>query len=338
MRLSHRVFSWLTSPAALAKYNLDIRENQRMARKKDEAVTASFHFLQRTREGAQGGRVPVPFTNDEFDALCSTISKLPPLDLSDRHIADRVRLRFTAPMGALVRINSRTAFGQFESSYWGHAYKNSEKGTISAESISLRPFFYVMYLADNGTIYLGSQYLGLFGGYTALRNTIVDFLGGTGVIQSHAIRLGAEAYKNARPIAVSVEVSNRGKTPGQRGSIGNRTAVVFKKASKEDGFEAAVAGRIFPALDQGRTAVKNAVAGLMNESDLMTISESDIEDATIIAMVGKQRKTIHLIETGTVATRFHLDVDRKSDGHPVAEQTQAAMIAVLRDEVLGRRR
>lgn len=229
-------------------------------------------------------------------------------------------------------------FGQFESSYWGHSYENSEKGTISADSISLRPFFYILYLADNGTIYLGSQYLGLFGGYSALRNTIVDLLGGPGAIQSHAIRLGAAAYKDARPIAINIEVSNRGKSPGHHGTIGTRTAVVFKKASKEDGFEAAVAGRLFPALDQGRSAVKNAVAGLMNESDLMTVNESDIEDATIIAMVGKQKKIIHLIETGTVATRFHLDVDRNSNGHPVAEQTQAAMVATLKDEVLGRRR
>ncbi len=309
-----------------------------MAKKKDEAVTASFHFLQRTREVSDGKRISVPFTIGEFDRLCNKISGLKPLDLSDPQVADRVRFRFMAPLGPITRINERTAFGQFESSYWGHSYENTEKGTISAESISLRPFFYLMYLADDGVIYVGAQYLGLFGGYSALQNTLRDFLGSPVDIRSHAIRLGAAAYKDARPIAISIEISNRGKSPAHHGTIGTRTAVVFKKASRDDGFEAAVAQRVYPALDHGRAAVKNAVAGLMNESDLMTIDESDIEDATIIALVGKKRKTIHLIEAGSVATRFHLEVDRKSNGHPVAAQTQEAMLATLKDEILGRRR
>lgn len=306
--------------------------------KKNEAVTASFHFLQRATEDASGKRIPVPFTENEFAALCAKIAALKPLDLEDPKIADRVRFRFMAPLGPIQQINSRMAFGRFEASYWGHSYENTEKGTISANSISLRPFFYLIYLSDTGVIYLGAQYLGLFGGYGALQNTIKDFLGGPGDIQSHAIRLGAAAYRNARPVAINIEVSNRGKSPGHQGSIGTRAAVVFKKSSREDGFEAAVAERVFPALDLGKAAVKAAVAELMNDSDLMTVSESDIEDATIIALVGKRRKTIHLIEAGSVATRFHLDVDLRSNGHPDPDQTRDAMVEVLKDEVLGRRR
>lgn len=309
-----------------------------MAKTKNEAVTASFHFLQRTKAGPNDERIPVPFTANEFSALCNKIHVLKPLDLSDSRTADSVRYRFIAPLGAIERINDRTAFGVFQSSYWGHSYENTDKGTIPADSISLRPFFYLMYLSDSGTIYLGAQYLGLFGGYGALQNTIRSILGSPGSIQSHAIRLGAAAYKDARPIAVNIEVSNRGKALGQKGSIGSKTAVVFKKAGREDGFEAAVAQRIFPALDQGKAAVKNAIAALANDTDLVAVNESDIEDATIIAMVGKKRKTIHLIESGSVATRFHLDVSLTSNGHPVAAQTRDAMVSVLKDDVLGRRR
>ena len=309
-----------------------------VATKKNEAVTATFHYFVRTRDGSNGDRTIVPFTQSDFDVLISKIENCAPLDMSDPKIADRVRFRFVAPLGQIQRVDGRTAFGTFKSGYWGHAYENTAKGTIPAESISLRPFAYTLYLSEAGEIYVGSQYLGLFGGYQALSNTLQDLLGNPKSIVSHSIRMGAAAYKDARPIAINVQISNKGKTAAHRGGIGSRTAVVFKKASRDDGFEAEVAQRVYPALDQGQAAVRHAVAQMMNDSDLISVEDSDIEDATIVAMIGKKRKIIHLIEAGDVATRFNLDVDLNADGHPDLKQTRDVMLSILRKEIIGRRR
>ena len=303
-----------------------------MAKKREEAVTATFHFLERVTDEGVSSR----FSEAQFKNLAARISSLPKLDLNDKWVAERVKAKFMAPLGSIKLVDARTAFGEFEAAYSGHAYQNHMKGKIPAESINLRPFFYLLYLTEKGRIIIGAQYLGLYGGYEGLKNTICDFLGDPSTIKSHVIRLGASSYRNAKPVAVNINVANRPSSIAKGSSFGQRAAVTFKKLSADDGFEEHVAQSVFPAIEQGSTAIRNAVAALANETDLMTISESDIEDATIIALVGNKRRVIHLIEAGHAATRFHLNVKLNDDGHPDADPTETELVRVLEEDILDR--
>lgn len=130
-----------------------------MPRRKREAVSVSFHYLTKETKDTKGAIDCQPFSEQEFAALCDCILKLQPLDLTDEKIKDQMRLKNMVPLELPEPINDRSLFGVYRASYWGHAYENTERGMIPADSLSLRPFFYLLYLSESGRIYIGSQYL-----------------------------------------------------------------------------------------------------------------------------------------------------------------------------------
>src|SRR5688572_7219133 len=71
----------------------------------------------------------------------------------------------------------------------GHSYRNSSKGEISADSINQRRFHFLLYLAESGRVYIGTQYLGNFGAYEPLRRTIIELFSGSQAIHSHTFRV-----------------------------------------------------------------------------------------------------------------------------------------------------
>ena len=129
-------------------------------RRKKEEVSVSFHYLFREMENRAGEVDQKGFSQSEFDNLVQNLLDFPQVDLSEEDVIDRLIFKRFVPIEKVTKINSRTAFGVFRSAYSGHAYDNSEKGKISADSVSLRPFHFLIYLSDTGRIYLAAQYLG----------------------------------------------------------------------------------------------------------------------------------------------------------------------------------
>ena len=306
-----------------------------MATKKNEAVTVSFHYLSRTVEVEGAEPREHPFTIDDFSALFSRLASKPQIDVSDEASANRLRFRQDVPIDRVVRIDDRTIFGTYRASYWGHAYENTERGTIPADSISLRPFHFVLYLSRSGRIYLGSQYLGLFGGYLAIQRTISSLLGGPGEITSRSFRLSGAAYRGASPREVKVTFANKSHSIASGNQFGNSGVVVFKKTGKTDGFEDTVTRRLFPFLGRPISEIKRAVAELTNESQLIAVQDRDIEDCSIVAIMDGKRRNIPLIEKDSFATRFPLNVPLNADGHPEFDPTRVAMTTILRDEIIA---
>lgn len=307
-----------------------------MAIQKQEAVTVSIHYLMRVRYRDDGSPVVIPFREAAVEQLYAAIKAKPPFDYSDQEAADRLRLREEAPIDHIEKIDDRTLFGTFKAGYWGHAYDNTAKGRIPADSISLRPFHFLVYLSDNGRIYIASQYLGLFGGYQVLRKTISLLLGEPKSIESYSYKIGAGAYKNAIAKEIRVSFSSKSPSISSNNVIGDAGMIVFRKRSKHDGFEEEISKKLIPAIGKSQTDVRKAVASLANQSELLALKDTDIEDCTVIASVNGKRKVIYLLESGSHASRFPLDVKVDKDGHPIAAQTKAAMLAVLEDEIISR--
>jgi len=304
--------------------------------KKKETVSASFHYLVRMVGSGDKDPVPVAFTAANFDALYGAIQAKAPFDPSDEEAADRIRYRSDAPMENVIRVDERTIFGTYKGSYWGHAYDNTMRGRIPAESISLRPFHFLLYLSKSGRIYIASQYLGQFGGYSALQRTLCDLMPGPGFIMPHAVRLDGVSYKNAQAKEVKVTFAEKPASLAAPNKLTSAGMIAFRKMSKEDGFEAEISRRLFPFLGRPKGEMRKAIAGMLNESSLMEVKESDIIDCTVLAKVNGGTKTIYMLEGGNFATKFHMDVKVDDDGHPEYDETKNAMLSVLREEIISR--
>lgn len=307
-----------------------------MAKYKKEAVTATFHFIERTSE-ADNFSDDIPFTEEEFKAFRERLKGVKPLDLSIDLIADKVRSRDLAPIENVQEIDDNTICGSFDASYWGHSFTNSEKGAISAGSINLRPFQFVIYRSKKGRIYIGSQYLGLYGSYSALQRTIFSLLKSKERLNSRSFRIDSATFKNVQPKEVRVSIAKKPKTIASVNQHTSQGTIAFKKISKDDGFEEEVNTRLLSKLGKSAAQVTDAISDMVSEGGLIDMSESEIEDCSVIALVNGKRKTIFLMQANDFATRFPLETPVGANGHPHAKKTREEMLRVLAEEILSRK-
>jgi hypothetical protein len=304
-------------------------------RRKKEAVSVSFHYFQREADAAGGGKM-IPFTVQEYTEFVSALESIGPLDLNDPDTLERLRISIDAPLEQVRRVNDRTAFGVFRSSYTGHAFHNTAKGEISANSINLRPFHFLTYLSESGRIYIGSQYLGQYGGWTGLWFALRGHLKNSASVRPYTFFSHAESYRDAQAKEVRISISKNTDRIESGNVFEQEATLVFKKHHKEDGFEQAVSSGILSQLGNiGR--IKSAVAKTISANELFDISDEDIQDCTVLASVGGQNKVIYLMGDGTFATKFPLNVSVNDKGHPEYDVARNAMLKVLEEQIIRRK-
>lgn len=303
-----------------------------MVAKKNEEVSVSFHYFTRSRKTDK--TVVIPFTEGDFAALLAKMKAQKPFDINNEADIDRLRFRQEAPLTNLELLNPRTITGTFRASYWGHAFDNTHKGKIPSQSVNLRPFHFVLYLSEDGKIYIGAQYLGQYGGYEILRKTLVDMLPESKEITATSIRLGASHYKSAEPREIRVNIANKATSIAGRSSLGGKVMIAFTRANKTDPLVEQVKTQIIPFFGRGQSEIKRAVAGLMNQSDVVEINDDDVLDCTVLADMNGKTTTIHMFENAFRATRITLDVDVDDEGHPANAETCNEIIVALNDYVL----
>lgn len=304
-----------------------------MAVRKNEEVSASFHYLAKMKKDGDKEFL-VPFTVEEFAALFKAMNAQKPFDLKSDADIERLRSLKEAPLENLGQLNQRTIVGTFRASYTGHGYDNTEKGRISASSVNLRPFHFVLYLSESGLIYIGSQYLGMFGGYRILRETLTGFLPDRKGVRSISFRLGASYYKNAVPKEIRVNVANKATSISGHGSLGGKMMITLTRSSKEDPLIERVRQSIIPQFGKSQKAIQEAVAGLMSQSDVLAIDDEDVIDCTVLADVNGKSTTIYMFDNGSRATRFPLDIKVDDDGHPACDDTCNEILNALNDHVI----
>lgn len=304
-----------------------------MVSKKNEEVSASFHSLARMKKSGDE-EVVSPFTTAEFSALFAKMQAQKPFNLKLEADIERLRSRKEAPLENLELANARTITGTFRASYYGHGYDNTDKGKISAQSVNLRPFHFVLYLSESGLIYIGSQYLGLFGGYGTLRDTLIGLMPERKGIRSRSFRLGASYYKNAEPREIRVNVANKSTSINGRSSLGGKMMIALTRSSKEDILVERVKRNIIPFFGRGQSEIRHAVAGLMNQSDVIAIDDEDVIDCTVLADMNGKSTTIYMFDNGFRATRFKLEVDVDEEGHPANADTCNEILIALNDHVI----
>lgn len=308
-----------------------------MAERKREEATCSFHYF--VREVRDEGEKPVivPFTEQEFDWFCANLIAQPDIDLTDEQTCTLIKTSINAPVEQCELIDDRTVFGRFRALYTGHSYENTDVGEIPDSSVSLRPFFFIAYLSESGRIYVGSQYLGTFGGWGKLERTLRLFIPGKGRVIANTFRLNALSLKGAKAKELRVNFSRQPTEITGTTQFGQRGAMTFKRSSsKDEEFTTTVATNILAKLGQPNAALRKAVAEMLTGNEMLSLRDEDIEDCTVVATVNGKDTTINVIEAGNFATRFPLDVTVYIKGHPDREKTKMAMIKLLENQIISR--
>jgi hypothetical protein len=304
--------------------------------KRKEAVSVSFHYLCRQEAGHENEIDIIPFSQTEFSDLCDKLENIDQLDLSVETNKDAVRYKNIVPITFVDRVNTRTLFGIYKGCYWGHAYENTDRGNIPADSISLRPFYFLLYLSTSGRIYIGTQYLAQFGSYMGLKSTIVSMLSNRENIVPHSFRFDSATYENLHPKEVRISIARQSSDIASDNVFLNGAVVAFRKMSGDDGFEEQVKKRIMPFLGTEKSKVQKAISSILNEANLIDISDDEISDCTIIGTVNGRRKSIYLMEQSSFATQFPLNVPLNQDGHPTLTETKNAMLDILEKQIISR--
>jgi hypothetical protein len=134
---------------------------------------------------------------------------------------------------------------------------------------------------------------------------------------------------------VQITYSRKGTSITSANVFGKAGAISFKKKFKDDGFEGDVTQSILAHATKPTREIQKALAELLKANDLIEVNDEDVEDCKIIALVNGKRKTIHMLDETSFATRYPLDVSLNLDGHPEYAPLKAAVIGLLQRQIIS---
>lgn len=304
---------------------------------KTEEVSVSFHYLTRLKKKNDPSKF-VPITMDEFELVFSELSSAKKLDLTDQGILGSVRSKRLAPIDVLERVDSRTICGIFRASSFGHSFDNTIKGNIPANSVNLRPFFFQLYLSQSGRLYIASQYLGLYGGYIQIRNSVLGALSNTSYITSNSFNLAHLDLQNTEIREIQFEFSRKGASSSSGNVFGKYGSLSLKVRDNDEVFEKTIRSKLLSKYPFSKAAdVRRALSDLLEKDDLVELNDEDIDACRILVRSNKKDRYIHLIAGMDFASRFPIDVAKKKNGHPVYEPLKAKITHLLKTQILAKK-
>lgn len=314
-----------------------------MARKsKREQVTVSFHYLVREELDSDNEKVFIPFTSEEFEKIYLELDRQKNPTLSDSQLEEEIKSSSRAIIQSVEKvtvgsIEDKFISGKYQAPYWGHSFENSQKGKISADSLNFRSFFFLLYLSDTGRIYIASQYLGNYGGYIALRTTIISCLKNRKGIKPHSFSTDGFNLKNAVPKELKVTVSEKTKDITKRNSFNQKVAFSFTKTKGDDLFQKQIENSLLSNIHEPKDKIIRKLVEMLSNNDLVEVSDEDIDGCDVIVRWNKGYKTVHLLDGINYASKFPVDVAIDNDGHPHYEPLKHATIGLLKEEVISRK-
>ncbi|WP_332756848.1 hypothetical protein [Sphingomonas sp. LB2R24] len=279
----------------------------------------------------------MPFSVAEFKEAMDRIVATPKIDTSTQEGVDKLRFSPTVPIDNFTEIEPNLYFGTYQGIYTGHTYQNTAKGEIPYNSASLRTFYFMAYWSKpKGRVYVATQYLGQFGDYTGLKNTISRAFSNKKGVESHSFRNNSTAFQKVKAKEISVEYMKSGSDAGTANSFGNVATIVLKRSGDGNDFAEATRKRLFSIFDGPKDKIKTEVAKILRENRLTSIADSDVINCTVLAEIDGAERRYHFINDSNYATQFHVSVGMDLHGHPEPTQLQTAMRNMLMDEILAK--
>lgn len=301
---------------------------------KKEEVTVSFHYMNRVSED---GSTEIPISKDEFKSISAYLTSLIDDNFSNEQKNDQIRYRQIAVFQKVDTEGENYISGIYQGSYWGHAFKNSKAGKISADSINLRPFCFLLYLSESGRVYVCSQYLGTYGGYTALSNSIFRSFSSKKGIVSRSFNLNATSLEDADPKEVVISFSRASDSITSANKYGASTAIVLKSRDGNSEFPERMRQDFLRHANKPADDIKKLIAQVLKDQKLIELNDNDIIDCKMVLMQDGHKKTVSLFEPSHFATRFPANVDLDQDGHPKYEPMRIKMKEMLANKIIAKK-
>lgn len=305
-------------------------------RHRNNLITASFHYLVKTTRNDLDPENPIegPFTVTEFQRIVSRISDKNPLDESDPAVITRIKSGEDLPFSGHEEVNEGLHFGNFDGAYYGQQYRNNLLGVISADSLNLRPFYYLITRLRDGRILVGATYHGQFGDYEGLRRCLAYLLRGSNYrIISRSITSVTDEIGDGVPTELRLTYWNANNRPERRGIFSKTGVIAIKNTEFGDGFQEEVKKIANNARGDER-ARRRAIASVVSQGDRITLDDDDILGCSAIVRTHGRTTTIYFLGGNNMATKYRLNVDVNGAGVPDRNQVRDEMVRIMRQRIM----
>lgn len=304
-----------------------------MAKKqRNNHVSVSFHYLCRETGGADSKQIP--FSTDDFKRIVDRITNTNALDLKDDKVINRIKFGYDLPFLYHEKLSEYQHFGRFEGASYGQQFRNSKVGIIDAESLNLRPFYYLVSLRRDGKIIVGTQYLGNYGDYEGLSSCFKHLLNGGSNLNIQSRTFSSIHHEiDGVPTEVQVRIRKRQQVIGRKNLFSNSSMIVIKKSDYGETFADDVMNQIAPKVQGDYSQRRKAIAEIVSAGELIDVNDEDIEGCTVIVRKDKSQKTIYLLGGTNFATRFSVDAKLDNNGLADSKQVKQGMLKIL-DQVV----
>lgn len=312
------------------------REKNMAKRNKNSLVAASFHYLIKTAPNELDPDNPIeaPFTIPEFQRVVARISDNVALDEKSQAVIDDIKSGRDLPFSGYSEIEAGLHFGNFDGAYYGQQYRNNLHGLISAESLNLRPFNYLITRLRDGKILIGVTYHGQFGDYDGLKSCLTNLLrGGNYQVTSRTIKSISGELGNGVPTDLKLIYRKQSDRPERKSMFGTSGAFAIKGTEYGDGFADEVS-RLARNVRGNVTQRKQILADMVNQGELIELEADDIIGCTAIVREHGRTRTVYFLGENNFATKFALDVTVDNNGVPNRGQIQTEMVRAMREKIL----
>ncbi|MFC3169416.1 hypothetical protein [Paracoccus fontiphilus] len=304
-----------------------------MAKKQStNQISASFHYLVKQIKNERNEKIDAGFSEAEFGKLVSHISNPERLDENDDATIARIKAGEILPFEEYEVIDNYLHFGKFEGAYYGLRYRNNLHGPITAESLNLREFYYLITRLQDGRVLIGATYNGNFGDYEGLRSCLSYVLRGNYTVASKTLTSISEEIGNGTPIEIKLTYRKSSQRPEQRNVFGSSGVIAIKNTEFGEGFGDEIT-RISDQMRGTITERKRALANIVNQGELLELDSEDIIGCTAVVREDKGTRTVYFLGGNNFATKFPLRVDVDNHGAPNREQVKQEMIRVMREKI-----
>lgn len=311
----------------------------RVRKYKNEDVSVSFHHIE--RRDVEDETLLVKITKDEFSAIYEGLANL----LNDNNETpdkiEKLKSGNIAIIKKVEKIDDRKICGIFESSYWGHSFRNSQKGNISAESLNHRPFLFLLYLSKSGRVYLACQYLGNYGGYIAMKSTVETLFSNKKNLRFFSFNVSLVQIERLIPTEVIFNVAKQSESISGKNVYGQKMAVALKdkanSAEYQKGIKEKILSLVKNPFENSQEKIRRQLAKFLKDNSLLDIEDCDLEDCRVIAKVDNKKITIQIMDGSNYATRYPVLVPKKADGHPQYEPLKAETLKLLEEKIISRK-
>jgi hypothetical protein len=305
-------------------------------RQKTNIITTSFHYLTKTHrdEGNSELSYDTGFSAEEFQRIVARISNPAEIDDNDEKTIQRIKLGQDLPFTKYEVVDEAIHFGDFEGAYYGQQYRNNRAGVISADSLNLRVFHYLVTLLRDGKILVGVSYNGQFGDYDGIRQCFSYLLRGAGTIASRTIKNVAHELGDGRPIDIKLTFRKASERPEHRNLFGRAGMIAIKGTEYGADFADDV-NRMAKTTKGTVEDRKKYIAELVNESGFMELDDDEIMGCTALVREKNGRtKTVYLLGENNFSTKYALDVVPDIDGIPDRNKVRDEMVRIMRTRII----